>query len=199
MTKKSVSPEFIAALQNGAVPEEFARASAEGLDNGDDPVVTADQPNPANSVTDPANPANANAESPAVAVPVAEPASEVTSIVSHLRTELKEAQGEVLQLKLVNDKQATKISEYEGFVPSLCGIVKKASEVMAIALGTVAVGLDSMSPEALCNYHRELSSAMAKKFPIGGVARKDAEPVRDAVSDNASPARLAAVNSSNIR
>jgi hypothetical protein len=208
MAKRKLPPDFLAALNAGAVSPEAAAAAQEAEDTttGDEgaqapaaeaaAAPTAEKP----AATDPPAAAATDKPGDAAAAP-AVAAKDESALVSHLRGELKDVRTELSALQLEHSKTKEKLTAAETTQPALVSIVKKASEVMAIALGTTAVGLDSMSPEALCKYHAELSSQMAKKYPVGGKAVDTAQPAKDntATSDASSPARRAAVSSASIK
>lgn len=204
MKKRTLSPDFLAALGAGAVSPEAAQAVATGADETD----TADKPEggnaPAPKAEDTAAPVQAETDEPAdppAPPPAPNANAETPSLVAHLRTELKELRAEMSTLQLEHAKAKEKLAGVEASQPKLVAIVKKASEIMAIALGTTAVGMDAMSPEALCEYHGQLSAAMAKKYPVGGRAVDTAQPAKEELSttDASNPARQAAVKSSSIQ
>lgn len=206
MKKRTLSPDFLAALNAGAVPPEAAQAAATGADETDAPNKPEGGDAPAAKAEDTAAPVQAKTDEPAdPPAPPPPPApnanAETPSLVAHLRTELKEVRAEMSTLQLEHAKAKEKLAGVEASQPKLIGIVKKASDIMAIALGTTAVGLDSMSPEALCEYHGQLSAAMAKKYPVGGRAVDTAQPAKEELSttDASSSARQAAVKSSSIK
>ena len=205
MSKKTLPADFLAALNAGAVPVEAAAAAAA--------TTTVETPAPAPAAVVAGAPAVA-AAAPAAAegddtpapVAAAKPAAaaaaeEPPSLVAHLRDDLKAVRAELAASQLEASKLKEQVTTLEASQPKLTAIVKKAAEVMAVALGNVVVGLETMSADALCQYHGQLSAAMAKKYPVGGRAVETAEAAENVQTSGTGngAARAAAVRSTGIK
>lgn len=206
---KVISASFMAALAAGAATPADADAAAALTED-----VTATPPakaedeagaTPPAAAGDPAKPA----EPAAAATPAATAATttEDASLVAHLRTDLKDSRTEVAALNqklgqaTADLKAANEKSEKANLlIPKLEALVRNSANVMSIALGNKAVGLDNLSGEQLIEFHGQLATTMKTHFKIGGVAHTsavEAEPRGDLAND-ASPTRIAGARSSTI-
>ncbi len=193
----AVSPEVAAAAAKGDLPEA-GTAGAPAADTAAAPAAAAlSAEDAAKKAAD--DEAAAAALAAEQAKPTPAPAPEVPSLVAHLRDEVKELRGELAQAqtKLAAAEQAA--ADLRASQPKLTAIVKRSAEVMAIALGSQAIGLDSMTPEALCQYHATLSEAMVKKFPVGGRAVVSADAKTDDTPARGTAAHPAAVQATGIK
>lgn len=215
MAKKTISPDFLAALNAGAAsPEAAAQAAALAEDADTPPGATPpaktgeDTPPAADAADTPTPEANANPHADPNANKNANPNGNVqdSAIVAHMREELKAAREEIAglnvkigqgtaDLKAANEKLAT----YDPYIANLQTIVRAACSSMSIALGNTPAGLDSMTGESLTNLYAELSNSMKTRFTIGGKASTlaaAAEPKSPGLDHNS--AASAAVKSTNL-
>lgn len=211
MARKQFSPDFLAALHSGAVDPSLATdivadadAPADGGVAPGAPPANAPTPTPATPATPSPTPAAAVVAAPALeatAGPAAgEGAAERNDLVAHLRNELKEIRLENDALKFSGAKATDRVAALEAEQPKLLDIVRKASEVMAIAIGSVAVGLDAMSVDALVEYHGNLRTAMQKKYPVGQRSLSAVTEVdtKTAAANATHPVHMAAVGSTQL-
>lgn len=205
--KRTLSTDFLAALTAGAVSADVAEtlaSEAEEVSTEEKAVEAKAETEELELAKGEENEETVEAEEGAEreeTAPEVSASSETTSLVAHLREELRDTRKEVTALSIEKANLESQLAQLNTDLPGLTGIVRKSVEVMSIALGTKAVGLDSMSNEALCEYYNQLSNEMAKKFPVGGRAVTTAKATEDTsfTASNDSPARRAAVKSSSIK
>lgn len=198
--KRTITPDFLAALSAGAASPDQARELNVDAEGSDKTGLESDSE--ASVQAAPAQ--DAPVQAAAVPVQVAEePAPDTNpqlSLVAHLKAELAEARSQITALSAANGALQTEADALNAAQPGLTSIVKKSIEVMAIALGTTVVGLDTMSTEAVCAYHAQLSAKLVERFPVGGKAKVSATPAEPSAEVEAiHPARRAAVSSSSIK
>jgi len=159
LMKKALTEQHIAAIAAGATSE-----------------LTEEQKAEQQAAAEAAEKETAAATDEGKGEEIDEPAVK-PELVGFLQSQLKDANAEILSLKISAAKSQETIDSMSASHAGLVAIAAKSVSNMKVALGLSALDLSTMSAEALLAEHASTSETFKSKFQTGGVAAVD--PAKD--------------------
>ena len=140
---EAVTSAAFASLEAGGTPEEAQEAALAAL-----PAVTPDEP-----------------EAPEVNLE--DDSADTSSLVSFLKSELKEARADLAAKDAELTSLKTTASADSASVAALKPIAIEATQRMQVAMGQPVVAMEGFTPDAVCQQYNPIKEAFNARFKVG--------------------------------